>query len=120
MEKLGSYKRQPETSLHKIIIDFDQNYNNLWRNGQPTEDLLGFKFLKAAYFTSHQEQLIKTTITDIKDYSTTKMIKSNVFNDTENHSNKSEEPNIKEETLLYARKLPVKDRDNEEEKIVKK
>lgn len=48
------------------------------------------------------------------------MIKSNVFNDTENHSNKSEEPNIKEETPFYARKLPVKDRDNEEEKIVKK
>lgn len=45
------------------------------------------------------------------------MIKSNVFND---HSNKSDEPNIKEETLFYARKLPVKDRDNEEEKIVKK
>ena len=43
------------------------------------------------------------------------MIKSNFFNDTENHTTKSEELNIKVEPLLYTRELPAKDRDNEEE-----
>lgn len=100
MEKIESYNRQSETSVHGTTI---------------TEDLFDFKLLKAAYLTSHHKQLIKTTITEINDHSITKMIKSNFFIDTENHSTKSEGSNIKAEPLFYARKLPAKDRDNEEE-----
>ena len=100
MEKIESYKRQSETSVHGTTI---------------TEDLFDFKLLKAACLTSHHKQLIKTTITEINDHSITKMIKSNFFINTENHSTKSEGSNIKAEPLLYARKLPAKDRDNEEE-----
>ena len=95
-----SYKRQSETSVHGTTI---------------TEDLFDFKLLKAAYLTSHHKQLIKTTITEINDYSITKMIKSNFFIDTENHGTTSEGSNIKVEPLFFARKLTAKDRDNEEE-----
>lgn len=73
MEKLESYKRQPETSLHQFIIDFEQNYNRLrWHVTTITEYLLYFKLFKAVSLTSHNEQLVTATIIEISNNNITK------------------------------------------------
>ena len=66
LENFESYKRTPEMSIHDFLIEFDQRYNKLRRHQTTmTDDLLGFKLLKAANLNSQHEQLIKATITAI-------------------------------------------------------
>lgn len=116
LEKFESYKRDPETSMQQFMIDFDQNYNKLRRHGTViTDDLLGFKLLKAANLTSQHEQLIKATIAEINYENITKKIKSIFSNETGNPTTKSEEQNIKSEPLFYTKVPTVIDSDNEGE-----
>ena len=66
LERFESYKRSSETQMQQFIADFDQTYNKLKRHGITIcNDLLGFKLLKAANLSSHHEQLIKATITEV-------------------------------------------------------
>ena len=52
--------------MQQFIADFDQTCNKLKRHGITIcNDLLGFKLLKAANLSSHHEQLIKATITEV-------------------------------------------------------
>ena len=91
------HTRQPETSLQQYNVDFNQNYNKLRQHVTIiTEDLLGFKLLKASNLTSHHKKRSNQS--------------SPVFPST-----KSEELIIKPEPLFYARELPAEDSGNEEQ-----
>ena len=72
LENFESYRRASDTNIQQFLIEFDQCYHKLKQHQTAvSEDLLGFKLLKAANLSSHHEQLIKATITHI-DYETTK------------------------------------------------
>ena len=66
LENFESFKRSSDTSIQQFIVDFDQRYNKVKRHQTTiSNDLLGFKLLKAANLTSQHEQLIKATISRI-------------------------------------------------------
>ena len=107
-QNFESYRRASDTNIQQFLIEFDQRYHKL-KQHQTTisEDLLGFKLLKAANLSSHHEQLIKATITHI-DYETIKAKIKSIF------SNKVQTLKIKAEpTFLTKESISEEDEEYE-------
>ena len=104
LENFESYRRASDTNIQQILIEFDQRYHKL-KQHQTTisEDLHGFKLLKAATLSSHHEQLIKATITHI-DYETIKAkIKSIFSNEVQTPAAFEHEVKIKAEPTFLTK-----------------
>ena len=81
LENFKSYRRASDTNIQQFLIEFNQRYHKLKRHQTTiSEDLLGFKLLKAANLSSHYEQLIKATISH-KDYEAIKAKIKSIFSD---------------------------------------
>ena len=67
LEAYENYKRSSDTNIQDFIAEFDRRYAAIKKQGVTiSDDLLGFKLLKAANLSSQNEQLIKATSTEIK------------------------------------------------------
>ena len=76
--------------IQQSVAEFVQAYNKLKKVGITIcSDLLGFKLLKAANLSHHDEQLIKATITEVSYNNIIKKIKS-IF------SNEKDKPSTQE------------------------
>ena len=67
LENFENYKRSEQTTVKAFIDEFEKRYYKV-KSYQITysEDVLGFRLLKAANLSSQDEQLVKATVTDIK------------------------------------------------------
>ena len=62
MEKFEAYKRTSNMSIMQHIHQFDMLYNKVNKYGTTlSNDLLGFKLLKSANLSQHNEKLAKAT-----------------------------------------------------------
>ena len=104
------------------MIKFDQRYYKLKRHQTTiSEDLLGFKVLKAANLSSHHEQLIKATITHVDCETIKAKIKSIFSNEVQTPAAFEHKVKIKAEpTFLKKESTSEEDEDyenNDEESI---
>lgn len=103
LESFESYKRTPEMGIHDFLIEFDQRYNKLRKHQTTmTDDLLGFKLLKAANLNSQHEQLIKATITAINYENIKKKIKS-IFSFENEIAATEQQIKVKSEPTFYTK-----------------
>ena len=115
LEDLESYKRASKTNIQQFLIAFDQRYHKLKRHQTIiSEDLLGFKLLKAANLSSHHEQHIKATITHI-DYETIKSKINSLFSkEVQTPAAFENEVKVKDElTFLTKESTPEEDEEYE-------
>ena len=89
LECFESFKRQATQGVSEFIAEFDKLHVRAKKHGaQWSDDVLGFKLLKAANLNSRDEQLIKATVTEIKYDQIKKKIKS-IFLDNEKRQPKT-------------------------------
>ena len=66
VEAYESYKRDNECNIKNFIVEFEKLLYKLKNHGiEPSNDLLGYRLLKAANLSSTHEQMIKATINDL-------------------------------------------------------
>lgn len=67
VEKFENFKRKENTSVKEYVEEFERLYNKVKAHKiEYSEEILGFRLLKAADLPPRDEQLIKATITDFK------------------------------------------------------
>ena len=67
LETFESYKRPKDLPITDFCNEFERLYNKTKTYGTTlSDDVLAFRLLKAANLPSHQEQLAKATITELK------------------------------------------------------
>ena len=67
LESFESYRRPESTSIRDFVSEFEKKHFKIKSyNIEISDDLLGFRLLKAANLSTRDEQLVKATITDIK------------------------------------------------------
>ena len=80
-DEFDSYWRSPETPIKKFLHKFDLLYNKLNSYGTTiSDDLLGYKLLKAANLSSDHEKLAKATC-ELKHASMSEQLKR-IFSDS--------------------------------------
>ena len=80
-DEFDSYWRSPETPINEFLHKFDLLYNKLNSYGtKNSEDLLGYKLLKAANLSSDHEKLAKATC-ELKYASMSEQLKK-IFSDS--------------------------------------
>ena len=81
LENFESYRRPSSTSIREFLVEFDKRYFKV-KSHQIIipEDLLGYRLHKASNLDSHNEQLVKETLSELKfDEVKSKLI--NIFSD---------------------------------------
>ena len=105
LKNFESYRRASDANIQQFQIGFEQYCHKL-KQHQTTisEDLLGFKLLKAANLSSHHEQLIQASITRQIDYETIKAkIKSIFSNEMQTRTAFKHEVKIKAEPIFLTK-----------------
>ena len=67
LEAFENYRRPENTSIRNFVTEFEKRHYKVKSYGiDISDDLLGFRLLKAANLSTRDEQLIKATVSDIK------------------------------------------------------
>ena len=109
-ESFESYKRSNETSIQEFLAEFDRKHSTLKKHGVTiSDDLLGFKLMKAANLSSRDEQLIKATVTEIKYENIKSKIKSTFSGDNVKPEPSSNDLQLKSESAFQTQEVNCED-----------
>ena len=114
LENFESYRRPSSTSIREFLVEFDKRYFKV-KSHQIIipEDLLGYRLLKASNLDSHNEQLVKATLSELKfDEVKSKLIK--IFSDDSTIPSTSQEIPVKQE-VLHAQHSDQRNAEHDEE-----
>ena len=80
LETFETYRRPSSSSIRDFLIEFENKHFKIKEFKVTTDDLLGFRLIKAANLSPDKEELIKATVTELT-YNEVKTKMSKIFSD---------------------------------------
>ena len=80
LETFETYRRPSSSSIRDFLIEFENKHFKIKEFKVTTDDLLGFRLIKAANLSHDKEELIKATVTELT-YNEVKTKMSKIFPD---------------------------------------
>ena len=101
LENFENFRRSDNSSVKSFIEEFDKKYYKVKaHNLTYSEDVLGFRLLKAANLSSRDEQLVKATVSEIK-YGVKKEQLKKIFSEQEISVKTIDDIKVKSEPTLH-------------------
>ena len=101
LEAFESYRRPSTLAIRDFLIEFENKHFKIKEFGATiSNDMLGFRLIKAANLAPDKEELIKATVSDLSTYEIVKAKMNKIFSDESKVPSSPQEPvQIQQETF---------------------